>query len=418
MIRSCKTSQMRFYTNPAAGSATVKWYFVPDGTPFVTFPTPFNNSDWDNEPRGGRTLGETDPSTRGAYYNGADTTNAAGTGPPCGTADQWLNGQPEPPAVPTPLNAYGVPSCCTGKASPFIMHNCPAAEPKGAYDTYSLFLFGVAAGDPSCPGFNGPFYPTYQGNCVWSDKQPRGQPPINIQLDCNVSRLFGSGWSIDFRISTNLQAVYHAPDPQDFTKPVTFTFNQSFGTCLNWPSSIILYPGRQAVPLIGSIEWDCGVDAIPAQYLLFDGRAVSRALYSLLFGRVGVAFGPGDGVTTFNLPDFRGKVPLGSGGSYSTGQAVGNDSPTLSVGQLPSHSHTITDPGHTHPPSLGNPAFEYTDGTAFAPGTGSGATVPNAHNSATGSATTGITIANTGSGNALDVRQAGLAIRPLIFAGQ
>lgn len=49
-------------------------------------------------------------------------------------------------------------------------------------------------------------------------------------------------------------------------------------------------------------------------YLLCDGRAVSRSTYANLFSVIGVNFGVGDGVTTFNVPDYRGCFLRGLGG--------------------------------------------------------------------------------------------------------
>ena len=59
---------------------------------------------------------------------------------------------------------------------------------------------------------------------------------------------------------------------------------------------------------IGSIV-PYGSNDIPANWLLCDGRAVSRTTYANLFSVIGTNFGEGDGTTTFNLPDFRSRVP-------------------------------------------------------------------------------------------------------------
>jgi len=53
--------------------------------------------------------------------------------------------------------------------------------------------------------------------------------------------------------------------------------------------------------------------AAPTSYLLCDGAEVSRTTYAALFAEIGVSAGAGDGVTTFNVPDFRGIVPRGVG---------------------------------------------------------------------------------------------------------
>ena len=48
-------------------------------------------------------------------------------------------------------------------------------------------------------------------------------------------------------------------------------------------------------------------------WLLCDGTAVDRTIFAGLFAVIGVTFGPGNGTTTFNLPDFRGRTLIGSG---------------------------------------------------------------------------------------------------------
>jgi microcystin-dependent protein len=62
-------------------------------------------------------------------------------------------------------------------------------------------------------------------------------------------------------------------------------------------------PSGAVVPFAGS--------ATPAGWLLCYGQAVSRTTYAALFGAIGTAFGSGDGSTTFNLPDLRGRAPFG-----------------------------------------------------------------------------------------------------------
>lgn len=51
--------------------------------------------------------------------------------------------------------------------------------------------------------------------------------------------------------------------------------------------------------------------AAPAGYLLCQGQAVSRTTYAALFAAIGSTYGNGDGATTFNVPDLRGRVPVG-----------------------------------------------------------------------------------------------------------
>lgn len=96
--------------------------------------------------------------------------------------------------------------------------------------------------------------------------------------------------------------------------------------------------------------------AAPSGWLLCYGQAVSRTTYAKLFAVIGTTFGAGDGTTTFNLPDLRGRVPVGkdnmggtAAGRMTTagagvdgntlGAAGGSQSHTLTEAQMPPHAH-------------------------------------------------------------------------------
>ncbi|CAF1690467.1 unnamed protein product, partial [Adineta ricciae] len=117
----------------------------------------------------------------------------------------------------------------------------------------------------------------------------------------------------------------------------------------------------------------------PAPWLICNGSAVSRIVYQRLFATIGSTYGSGDGITTFNLPDLRGRVPVGLDASGvrttvagSLGNSGGNATHRITAAQLPSHSHnvgsismsstgghyhTINDPGHNHGGSTGASGF-------------------------------------------------------------
>lgn len=87
-----------------------------------------------------------------------------------------------------------------------------------------------------------------------------------------------------------------------------------------------------------------GGSAAPSGWLLCDGSAVSRTTYSDLFSVIGTTFGAGDGSTTFNVPDSRGRVVVhkNSGTFNSIGATGGEETHTLSAIEMPSHTHAVS----------------------------------------------------------------------------
>jgi microcystin-dependent protein len=135
-----------------------------------------------------------------------------------------------------------------------------------------------------------------------------------------------------------------------------------------------------------------GTGTAPTGYLLCAGAAVSRSTYAALFAVIGTTFGVGDGSTTFNLPNYTNRMPYGTTVASTGGSAT----TTLITANLPSHTHSITDPGHSHTfpsPLAGSPnsgqimRADVLQATAY---------------SGTNSNTTGITATDaTGSGTAV-----------------
>lgn len=92
--------------------------------------------------------------------------------------------------------------------------------------------------------------------------------------------------------------------------------------------------------------------AAPSGWLECDGSAVSRVTFATLFAAIGTTWGPGDGSTTFNLPNMNRRTSVGRGGSGTgvLGNAVGNvggtETHALSIAELAAHTHS--DSGHSH----------------------------------------------------------------------
>ncbi|WP_403022391.1 phage tail protein [Salinibacterium sp. GXW1014] len=86
----------------------------------------------------------------------------------------------------------------------------------------------------------------------------------------------------------------------------------------------------------------------------------NQALFSLL----GTTYG-GNGQTNFALPDLRGRHPLGVGDGHTLGERAGDSVHTLSIAEMPQHSHdvtlaaqaTLTTPGNNRLATPGKPAY-------------------------------------------------------------
>lgn len=183
----------------------------------------------------------------------------------------------------------------------------------------------------------------------------------------------------------------------------------------------------------------------PAGYIFPYGQAISRTDFALLFAVLGTTHGAGDGSTTFNVPDKRGRASFGKdnmGGTSANrltdqtggidgdtlGDTGGAETHTLTTAQLPSHAHAA---GTLATSSAGATAITVelltgiapnanaTPGNASAQGTGAVGTdtgsvassVPNHTHDITGST------ANAGSGAAHNILPPGIVCNYILFAG-
>jgi microcystin-dependent protein len=140
--------------------------------------------------------------------------------------------------------------------------------------------------------------------------------------------------------------------PNTFTAGQTVSaqkLNDNFAAVATPPGTVVAFAGTN----------------LPSGWLLCDGSAVNRTTYAGLFGAIGIAHGGGDGVATFNLPDYRGRflrgvdgaagrdpdsanraapqtgVAIVTGGPGNTGNSVGS----VQGDALASHTHNAV---HTH----------------------------------------------------------------------
>jgi len=144
----------------------------------------------------------------------------------------------------------------------------------------------------------------------------------------------------------------------------------------------VLMPSGSLMPYAGA--------SAPTGYLLCDGAAISRSTYSALFALVGTTYGSGDGSSTFNIPDLRGRVIAGQdnmGGSSANtltnaqadqlGGTLGEETHTLTIAQMPAHTHD-SGLGETNDSSSGgDPIYRPGDTPIVTTGSTGGGTAHN-----------------------------------------
>jgi microcystin-dependent protein len=102
----------------------------------------------------------------------------------------------------------------------------------------------------------------------------------------------------------------------------------------------------------------------PSGWMFCDGRPLPISENDALFALLGTTYG-GDGQTTFRLPDFRGRVPIGQGNGYLLGEGGGTEMETLTLAQMPAHTHALS--ASNSAPAPATMAIDVTGPTSYVP---------------------------------------------------
>ena len=125
----------------------------------------------------------------------------------------------------------------------------------------------------------------------------------------------------------------------------TATFNDAFAAIGNAIAG--------AVPA-GNVSATARASA-PDGWLLCDGQAVSRTTYEVLFTAISTTYGAGNGSTTFNVPNLKGRVPVGVDSGQTEfdtlGETGGAKTHTLTNAEAPSHNHSVRSQSGNYPSS-------------------------------------------------------------------
>ena len=231
------------------------------------------------------------------------------------------------------------------------------------------------------------------------------------------------GWTTRMNATNDNFNISYQDNTPTFTDFVTFTRTPRMGINQPSPSATLDVNGNTNISgnltVLGTISGGgsliagqiimYGAGSAPSGWLECDGSAVSRSTYSVLFAAIGTTWGSGDGVNTFNLPDLRGRAPIGRGtgsglSARTLAQQVGAETHTLSEAEMPTHNHGITDPGHFHGAATQGSGYTATNGA-------------NGNRADFGNTTTNFTnisINNAGSSNAHNNMQPSLVVLYII----
>ncbi len=219
--------------------------------------------------------------------------------------------------------------------------------------TSALLFAGIllAQAAPSCTPTN-LLDPTTDGAAVSGDENPFGVAggPAYFTADAGTS---GEGESSRTLTSAELQQLLANSDSHTIN---VIMVNPATEAGPAGPLGPAGPPGPFGA-LIGEVRmWAGSPDRVPPGWRACDGTLLARGEHPALFALIGTRYGAGDGVTTFALPNFRNRSPMGAIGVASTGDLVsdvegslkalgGEAAHQLKPSEMPSHDHELL---HTH----------------------------------------------------------------------
>lgn len=125
----------------------------------------------------------------------------------------------------------------------------------------------------------------------------------------------------------------------------SYTYDAIRGAWRATPAGVVT-----GLPAGTIVQWAASV--APANWLICDGSAVSRSQYQSLFSVIGTTYGSGDGSTTFNLPNFKGRIPVGRDALQAEFDALGETGGSKTIAKV--GDGTQTGYGLAYSSSLGS----------------------------------------------------------------
>jgi microcystin-dependent protein len=259
-----------------------------------------------------------------------------------------------------------------------------------------------------------------------------GQTPITGALKLPDGSVGAPSYSF---ITDTSDGFYH-PSAGKISVSIGGVETFSFGAPTDTLGSGLLGLGGAVLVPIGLVV-DLAGPTVPAGWFLCYGQTISRTDYSELWDAIGDAWGDGDGSTTFNLPDLRGRVTFGKddmGGSSAgrnqadyNGDDLGNDGGdqdrSITIGRMPSHDHGFSgttsgvSANHNHSYNIASSSgAQKPSGSGSAPfdqNAGSTTSTESGDHTHTYSGNT----SSTGSGSTFSIINPSAVTNKIIFAG-
>ena len=205
-----------------------------------------------------------------------------------------------------------------------------------------------ALGVATATSVNGTTIPTSKTLVVTTDKLSVLAATTSAELAGVISDETGTG-SLVFSASPALTGTPTAPTASTGTN-TTQIATTAFVTEAIPVASLQMFAGAVTQTVSSGVV----TTTAPSGWLLCNGNAVSRTTYSTLFASVSTTYGVGDGTTTFNLPDMRSRMPIGTGtGTGLTARTLAGAGGVETVTLTSAQSGV---PAHTHPNTVTNNA--------------------------------------------------------------